>query len=128
MKRSVAIAWGGLALLTVGCGVDLNPLTEPPPTRVADLDPARETLELSHGVALGVSCSDSCDGACENPELLAADPEVLSVREAIAPSVESPWFEVEDVWVLLGSQPGRTELTVRSDCGERVYTVQVLDD
>lgn len=125
---SGGLLWITLAAGLSACGVDLNPITEAPPTRVADLDPANETIELSNGVALGVSCTDSCDGACENAEVLAADPEILSVRDALAPTVDSPWFEVGDVWVLLGSAPGRTELTVRSDCGEQVYAVEVLDD
>lgn len=128
MRRFAGFASLFVGLTAAGCGVDLNPLTEAPPTRVADLDPAGETIALSHGVALGVSCTDSCDGACENPVLFAADPDVVSVREAIAPSVDSPWFEVGEVWVLLGAQPGRTELTVRSDCGDQVYAVEVLDD
>jgi hypothetical protein len=129
MKLRASLALAVLA----GCPADdelepqvtLHPLTKPPPASAGAVTTNRideiYEITLSHGVALAVGCTQSCEaayGACA-AELVAGDPALLGVR---------PLYRLNGSAgdrVLVAKQVGTTTLAATSVCGVQTYVVHI---
>ena len=124
MLTMTLLAW------TVGaCSADLVPITDAPPTKVADVDTFDDTLRISRGVALAVTCTDDCNGDCESPDIRSSNPNVLDVRpgyQTQGPTVNPRPETSPSVFVLIAHKVGNVTLTVESDCTEDDYEATVL--
>lgn len=117
-------------LLSAACSrIHLYPVSEPPPTRVAQVDDERDSIDISLGVALAVECVDSCDGNCRSDQIEVDDPSVVLVRKAyrFADTNGTDRSHNPATYVIAGLAVGTTELRVRSDCKKRTYHVTVLE-
>jgi hypothetical protein len=106
--------------------VSLYGITKPPPASVGIVKTNRvdEIFEvtLSQGVALAVTCTESCReayGSCVAPQVVADDPDLLGVR---------PVYRLnggKGDRVLVAKQVGTTMLRVTSTCGTQPYVVHI---
>ncbi len=120
-----------LCALASACNLDLQPLTAPPPGRVAEINPANGKIVMSQGVALAVQCTDGCDGVCVRPRFSVDNGEVLDVRPGFLGSSNDNLnaSSVNDdtrIQILVAQTPGTSKLRVKSTCTDRNYTVTVL--
>jgi hypothetical protein len=125
MKRSLWL----LALVTLtGCpgedpeaDVRLIQSTGAPPTLQARVDTSEtaSSLKVSTGVAMAVSCWDSCvdsTTSCEGVSIAIENPEVLDAREIFRNGRQQ-----QGDYVLSGRSAGATNVTITTACGSRVY-------
>ena len=132
MKRIKAMLLGLCVVGLLGCpkqeiksDVALLQATVAPPTLTAELidDDRRHEIRLSAGVAMGVTCWDSCEGStslCQGFTVTSADDSIISVREAFRANGQP-------TYVLAASASGRTNVTVRTACGSQSYTAMAVD-
>jgi hypothetical protein len=83
-------------------------------------DPPLHDVQITSGVTIAVGCWDSCDYTCVAPTLVSADPGVLRVQPLYRATSSATQF------VLIAVAPGSTHVTVRTDCAEASYAVEVL--
>jgi len=123
-----------VALLALAaCKPYLSAQSPAPPGRVAHLERVdgfwglkRYKLELSSGVALAVGCYRG--GPCHDLGVEIADPRIVEARPA-AFDVLVPRGYVDDkasALVLVGKQPGTTQVRVTSREGARTIAVTVV--
>lgn len=126
MRPAAALA---LAAALAGChSIDLEPVSEPPPTRRARIHAEDKTISLSRGVAFAVECVDTCDGPCRAARVWSKDEALVEVRKAYHFAGVARGEDEEHnaaSFVLLGLSPGKTRLRVESDCTDDTYDVTV---
>ena len=111
--------------------VELQPLTNAPPTREASVDTPNHRVRLSEGVALAVRCWDTCDSNCRGARVTASNPRVRVHRAyRLADLNPDPYSQgynnnKESVFVLLGQERGESSVKVESSCGSQTYSVSV---
>lgn len=119
-----------LAALLAGChSIELDAVSEPPPTLRGRIFADDKEIHLSPGVALAVQCVDTCDGPCRGPKVRSDDDAVVEVRKAYHLAGVARGESEEHnaaTYVLLGLSPGRTEVRVESDCTDDTYVVKVI--
>jgi hypothetical protein len=116
-----------LLLLAAACDLRLEQLSFAPPGAVADLDPDCEEIVVSRGVALGVACTDSNGGGCENITVSVADPTIADARVAYSADFTSIYERRQATsFVVYDKRAGETAVTVDSSDGELTYAVTVL--
>jgi hypothetical protein len=126
--RSLA---GPLALLAAvaACNtIDLEAVSEPPPTKKGRILADDRKIQLSSGVALAVQCVDTCDGPCRAAKVWSKDGAVVGVEKAYHFAGVARGESEEHnaaTYVLLGLSAGKTEVRVKSDCTDDTYDVVV---
>jgi hypothetical protein len=115
------------ALALAGCpdpesseDISIYAITSAPSFQKADVvsDDEERSVTMTAGVALAVSCWDTCDYSCENATLVAGNPDLLGVRLVYRRSGYPGW-------ALLARAAGTTTLTVTTACASQVYDVTV---
>jgi hypothetical protein len=125
-----------LALTLSACGdIELQAVSTAPPNRLAVLDDATRTVELSHGVALAVDCTSSARthyGPCSDMALRVDDPDVAGVLAAEMDELRERYAEgttvdqqEQAVFVVTGRSPGTTTVRVTTEHGGATLTVIV---
>ena len=126
--RCPALALAAAGLLA-GCDtIDLEAVSEPPPTKRARIHGDDRDIDLSRGVALAVECVDTCDGPCRGARVRSSDEAVVEVRKAYHFAGVARGESEEHnaaTFVLLGISPGSAKVTVESDCTDDGYDVTV---
>jgi len=133
MKWTRFLLAGLLAAMLAGCpdpttepDVELYAFTGAPIGRTATVrnqyDPPAHDIEITSGVAIGVSCWDSCDYTCVDPTISSADESIVRVKPAYRANSSAPQF------VLIAVAPGDTQVNVRTDCAQKSYPVHVASD
>jgi hypothetical protein len=119
--------WFVAVACSVGCGVELEQVTEAPPGKAASI--SAENIELSRGIAIAVHCLDGCDGSCKSPQVRSLAAEVVEVRRiSDDPPVDTGGLsDAAALFLLVGRGQGQTDLTVDSDCGSTTYHVDVIE-
>lgn len=102
--------------------VEVSAVTGAPPSRTAHItnSETEHSIHLSKGVALGLRCYDSCDGACIAPQFVIGDQTLLEAHEA--------YFAGSAGHVLFAKEAGTTTLVVDTTCAHRIYTVVITAD
>lgn len=134
MKRVLGFIYAacaiGLVLWASGCGPSLYAQSAPPPGRTAYLEENDDhyDLELSQGVAIAVSCVH--DGPCKDVVVSTADAAIADVKGAAFGTLErNPYTLVAAApagIVIIGKQPGKTKVQVKTAKGQRTIHVHVL--
>jgi hypothetical protein len=128
-----------LALLVSGCTeAYFEALTVPPPNRTADLDASEESARVSVGVALAFECTYG-SAPCANATISSDDGSVAAVFPAYMDLLSDTIYDdrgdrvgkkARTVFVLLGVQPGTTEMVVAyevdGDAAEQSFDVEVV--
>jgi hypothetical protein len=131
MKRTIAIA----ILTLAGCGdITLTALTAPPPGRIAVLDDAAHTAQLSRGVALAFECDAAGDyhGPCRDAVATVDDEAVANVfasyLDTLAPAYSGGTAgpRARTAFVLLGLREGKTKVTISTSDGSVGLDVEVV--
>lgn len=126
-------AWMVVAsVAVVGCGVELEFLTEAPPTKTASISApsgARSDgqITLSSGIAVVAHCFDSCESGCKSPKLTSSSRTVIEVRDVAgtpAPLIGGASI-TDPLFLLVAGAPGEAKLDVESSCGTASYRVTV---
>jgi hypothetical protein len=118
-----------------GCAPTLTAQSAAPPGRAARLDEVRGfwgdvksyRIELSKGVALALTCNRG--GPCEKLAVVSDDPAVAEVRAASLSALERNGFTATATasgLVVVGKQPGKTVLRLRTKNGSRAIAVTVI--
>lgn len=125
-----------LLLTAVACQeVELQPLTNAPPTREASVDEKNHRVRLSEGVALAVRCWDSCDVNCRGAKVTSASPNIRVHRAYRLTELGQtdpynqgyqPDKQREEVFVLVGQEVGEARVKVSSSCSSQEYKVAIL--
>ena len=116
-----------LALALAGCPtttpqeIGIYGTTSAPPFRAAQVtnEDTEHSVAIARGVALGISCWDSCDYTCKEPSFTVGNSDMLAVRPVYRQGSTNP------AWVLLARSAGTTTLTVTSTCATQEYQVTV---
>lgn len=126
------------AVLATGCGeVTLSALTVAPPGKTAHLDDEDDTLDLSHGIAIGFECTASEGGyygPCRDAKIYVDNPDIVagytSFMDTLDPSYNDgpAGARAKTAFVVVGLQPGTTQLTIDSKDGNVTLDVTVKDD
>ncbi|MEL6181214.1 MAG: hypothetical protein AAFS10_19815 [Myxococcota bacterium] len=133
--RCTTFHLGMLALvpMAVACQqVELQPLTNAPPTREASVDQKNHRIRLSEGVAMAVRCWDSCDTNCRGARVTVSGTQVhvhraYRLAELGGSNVAyQPDKQSEEVFVLIGQERGDGKVKVESSCTSQSYNVSVL--
>lgn len=134
MKRALA----AFALLAGGCSeVTLSALTVPPPGKTAHLDDEDDTLDLSRGIAIGFECTGSDDGyygPCRDAKVYVDDPEIAAAYTSFMDTLAESYntghagARAKTAFVIVGLQPGKTQVTVDTKDGNVTLDVTVTDD
>lgn len=109
--------------------IEIYAITGAPVGRTAQIrnvvDPPAFDVHMSRGVAIAVSCWDSCTYTCQSPALTSDDDSVVRIREIYRASSSS---STSTQYVLVAVAPGTTQVTVQTACARRSYPVTVLDE
>lgn len=128
LRAVVTAALAATAL--AGChGIDLEAVSEPPPTKRGRIHAEDRDIDLSRGVALAVECVDSCDGPCRGAKVWSKDPAVVEVRKAYHFAGVARGESEEHnaaTYVLVGVSSGTARVRVESDCTDDGYDVTVV--
>jgi hypothetical protein len=124
-----------IAIATTGCLPSLAAESSAPPGRAARLDVDTDfwgqkhyRLELSHGVALAISCEYG--GPCEKLVATSDNPAVAEVRPASLTALRPAGYDGNRqpaaALVIVAKAPGATMIRVRSKAGGRDVPVMVV--
>ena len=131
MRRALVLCTLAVALGATGCPEDNPPhtitlysVTVAPPARTATLvsTDLEHTVQMSQGVALAISCWDTCTGGCESPTFSVSAPAVADVR---------PVFRAAGgyaTWVIVAKTAGTAQIHVTDACAEQAYSLTVTND
>ena len=133
MKWTRYLVAGLVTAVLAGCpdpdtdpDIELYAFTSAPVGRTATVrnqyDPPVNDIELTAGVAVGVSCWDSCDYTCVDPTVSSDDESIVRVKQVYRSGVSATQF------VLIAVAPGDAHVNVRTTCAERRYPVHVGSD
>lgn len=137
VKRGAALVAVTAALsvfVAAGCDPRFEALTVPPPTAVAVLSDEEMTIDLSKGVALGFECIAQDGTPCGGATAEVDDPAIVGVFQGyvdlLSPSVPAGsgrrvGSEPRAIFVVVGRAIGTTTLHVRSDDGDKDFSVDV---
>ena len=116
-----------------GCS-DMVQLSTAPPTKTAEISDTDDFAIVSSGVALAFECNYESN-PCREAEASIDDDDVAQVRPAYMSELTDSYYlpEPRTVFVLVGLEPGDTEMTVEwvgpnGGDHDRVFEVTVLDD
>jgi len=129
MRRLFAVLIAGAAF-AAGCSPNVFALTPAPPMRIAELDSAADTIDVSEGVAMAFECRDGFShGPCDAFRVESRDPSIATVHLAHVDPEHGAWSrsrpEALTSFVLVGIKPGNTVVTTRSGKWSRDYQVTV---
>ena len=134
MKRALFV----IAVLATGCGeVTLSALTVAPPGKTAHLDNEADALHLSRGIAIGFECTSNegnYNGPCRKAKIYVDNQDIVagftSYMDTTLDSYEGG-FEgprQRSAFVIVGLQPGTTDVTIDTDDGNVTLDVTIEDD
>ena len=134
MKRAIL----AVALLATGCSeITLSALTVAPPGKTAHLDDEDDTLDLSRGIAIGFECTGSDDGyhgPCRDTKVYVDNHEIIAAYTSFMDQLDESWntghagARAKTAIVVVGLQPGKTQVTVDTKDGNVTLDVTVKDD
>jgi len=131
MRRALVLCTLAVALGATGCPVDNPPdtitlytVTVAPPARTATLvsTDLEHTVQMSQGVALAISCWDTCKGSCESPTFAVSDSAVADVRPVFRSTGGNA------TWVIVAKSAGTAQIQVTDACAEQTYSLTVTND
>ncbi len=130
MKNTVA----GLVLagLAETCAISLHPISDPPPTKTAELNAEEHVITVSKGVALAIQCVDTNTAeACKGLRVESDDDTIVEVLPAfLAPTGRSATTatagQPRAAFVVLGNTVGEVTVRVFTDNGHDQYTARVV--
>ena len=125
-------------VLATGCGeVTLSALTVAPPGKTAHLDDQDDTLDLSRGIAIGFECTSSEDsyyGPCREGKVYVDNPDIAAAYTSFSDKLDPSYnggaagARAKAAFIVVGLQPGKTQLTVDTKDGNVTLDVTVKDD
>lgn len=119
-----------LLALFAACGPSLYAQTAPPPGRTASLDEndGHYDLNLSQGVAIAISCIH--DGPCKDVVVSTENEAIADVKGAAFGALEhatyGPQTYTSSGIVVIGKNPGKTKVRVKTAKGSKTINVTVL--
>ena len=120
------LSLGGDCTTTTPDEVAIYTLSAAPPGRVArvleaDRSVPREAgISITRGVAVAVRCWSTCDYVCVEPTLVSADSTTLMARPLLRQGFTGEF-------TLVAVKPGKTSVTLTSECGTKTYPVEVVE-
>lgn len=134
MKRALL----AIALLAAGCGeVTLSAMTVAPPGKTAHLDDDDDTLDLSRGIAIGFECTaseDSYYGPCRETKVYVDNPDIAAAYTSFMDTVVESYnggpagARGRTALIVVGLQPGKTQMTVDTKDGNVTLDVTIKDE
>jgi hypothetical protein len=134
VKRAALV----IAVLAAGCGeVTLSALTVAPPGKTAHLDNEAEAIHLSRGIAIGFECTaneDDYHGPCRKAKIYVDNPDIVagytSFMDTTLDSYEGGYegARQRSAFIIVGLQPGTTDVTIDTDDGNVTLDVTIQDD
>ncbi len=122
-----------LAAVLVGCKPpELSVVTVAPPGRIAELDSSSNTVKITRGVALAVSCAKN-GAACTNMKLSVAAPNIASAYLSASDEIAAGGYPTDpnaidpsSIVVITGNAVGTTTVDIESDTGPASMNVEVV--